>query len=300
MHDHLLGASFALGAALVWAFAVILFKQSGEKIAPLSLNLFKNSVALVLLALTLPVIGESFSSLSACTAKDFWILVLSGFLGITLADTLFFYSLNLVGVSIVSIVDTLYSPFILLFSWMILAERMEPVQYLGAGLIITAVLITTRMEPPKDRTRRQLLAGIVIGVVNMALMGLGIVIAKPVLEHIPVIWGTAIRLAAGTSALFLIVLALPRRKALLAAFRPSKSWKTAVPGSILGAYLACILWVGGFKYTYASVASVLNQTSTVLSIILAVIILKESFTRRKFLAMVLAMAGIVLVMMFRE
>ncbi|MHC4943993.1 MAG: DMT family transporter [Planctomycetota bacterium] len=299
MQDHLLGASFALAAALVWAFAVILFKRCGEKISPLSLNLFKNCVALVLLAVTLLVIGESFGTLSDFSAEDIWILVLSGFLGITLADTLFFYSLNLVGVSIVSIVDTLYSPFILLFSWMLLSEQLTALQYLGAGLIIMAVLITTRMDPPKDRTRGQLLAGIVIGVVNMALMGLGIVIAKPVLEYFPIIWATTIRLAAGSAALFIIVLALPQRKALLAAFRPSKDWKMAVPGSILGAYLACILWIGGFKYTYASVASVLNQTSTVLSILLAVIILKETFTRRKFLAMVLAMAGIVLVMMFQ-
>jgi drug/metabolite transporter (DMT)-like permease len=299
MQDHLLGASFALAAALVWAFAVILFKRCGEKISPLSLNLFKNCVALVLLAVTLLVIGESFGTLSDFSAEDIWILVLSGFLGITLADTLFFYSLNLVGVSIVSIVDTLYSPFILLFSWMLLSEQLTALQYLGAGLIIMAVLITTRMDPPKDRTRGQLLAGIVIGVVNMALMGLGIVIAKPVLEYFPIIWATTIRLAAGSAALFIIVLALPQRKALLAAFRPSRDWKMAVPGSILGAYLACILWIGGFKYTYASVASVLNQTSTVLSILLAVIILKETFTRRKFLAMVLAMAGIALVMVFQ-
>lgn len=300
MENHLLGSTFALLAALVWAFAVILFKVSGEKVQPLALNLFKNTVALILLALTLCALQDGFDALAQCSAKDLWILAFSGFLGITLADTLFFYSLNLIGVGIVSIVDTLYSPFIILFSWMLLSEQMTPVQYLGAGLVITAVLITTRMKPPSNRTRGQLLAGIAIGVVNMGLMGLGIVIAKPVLETIPIVWGTTIRLAAGTAALFLIILATPQRKALLSAFRPSKNWKMTVPGSILGAYLACMLWIGGFKYTEASVAGILNQTSTVLSIFLAVIILKETLTRRKILAMILAMAGIVLVMLFQQ
>ena len=132
----------------------------------------------------------------------------------------------------------------------------------GAGLIITAVLITTRMKPPKDRTRRQLLAGIMLGVVNMALMAIGIVIAKPVLEHFPMIWATALRMAAGTIALVFIILALPQRKTLFSAFKPSKQWKLSIPGSMLGAYLACIFWIGGFKYTDASVAAILNQTST--------------------------------------
>ena len=60
MDKPLLGATFALLAALVWSFAVILFKRSGEKVAPLSLNLFKNTVALTLLAISLIVMGEGF------------------------------------------------------------------------------------------------------------------------------------------------------------------------------------------------------------------------------------------------
>lgn len=297
MDNHFLGATYALSAAFVWAFAVIFFKKSGENTPPLALNLFKNTIALILLAFTLLVMGESFQTLSAFPASDFWILILSGFLGITVADTLFFYSLDLVGVSIVSIVDTLYSPFIILFSWLLLAEEMTALQYLGTSMIILAVLLTTRLSPPKDRTRKQLLAGITIGVIDMAIMGFGIVIAKSVLEDFPVIWATTIRLAAGTVALLFVILLLPQRKSLFSAFRPSKNWKFSIPGSILGAYLSCIFWIGGFKYTHASVASILNQSATIISIILATLILKEAFTKRKCVAMVLAISGITLVLL---
>ncbi|MFH2000166.1 MAG: DMT family transporter [Planctomycetota bacterium] len=299
MENHFLGGVFALAAAFVWAFAVICFKRSGEKLAPLGLNLFKNTIALILLSFTLLFMGESFETLKTFPARDFWILALSGFLGITVADTLFFYSLDLVGVSIVSIVDTLYSPFILLFSWLILMEAMTPLQYLGAAMIFCAVLLTTRLKPPIGRSRRQLLAGIAIGVIDMAVMGIGIVIAKPVLEVFPVVWATTIRLAAGTAALLPVILLLPQRRALFAVFKPSASWKFSIPGSILGAYLACMLWIGGFKFTSASAAGILNQTSTIISIILAALLLKEPFTRRKCMAMILAMSGIVLVMIFK-
>jgi drug/metabolite transporter (DMT)-like permease len=296
----MIGETCALLAALAWAFAMILFKHSGEKVPPFALNLFKNAVGLLLLLPTLWLFwapGEGIGLFGAYSARDVGILFLSGFLGITLADTLFFYSLNLVGVGIVSIVDCLYSPFIILFSWIILFEKLTALQYLGAGLILFAVYITSRHDPPRDRTRGQLLLGIFLGVLNMALMAIGIVIAKPVIERTPLIESTIIRMASGTAFLALIIFALPHRRSLLAAFRPSRTWRVTVPGSVLGAYLALIFWMAGFKNTDASVAGVLNQTATIFALILAAFFLKERFTRRKLVAVSLAMTGIILVMM---
>ena len=56
-----------------------------------------------------------------------------------------------------------------------------------------------------------------------------------------------------------------------------------------------ILWIAGFKYTYASIAAVLNQTSVIFAIILATVFLKESFSGRKYAAVVLAVMGVLLV-----
>lgn len=299
MDERLIGCSCALLAALVWAFAMILFKHSGERVEPLALNLFKNMVGIILMALTLAFMSNSWAELRAYETRDLWILTLSGFFGITLADTLFFYSLNLVGVGIVSIVDCMYSPFIIFFSWLLIAEQLTLFQYIGAGMVLLAVFITSRHAPPKGRTRGQLLLGIILGVMAMGTMGFGIVIAKPVLDDlsvISIIWATFIRLVGGTAALLAIVLMLPRRKALLAAFRPSRDWITSLPASFLGAYLACILWIAGFAYTKASEAAILNQINTIFALILATLILKETFTRRKLVAVIIALTGIFLVL----
>ncbi len=295
MDDSLLGASFALSAAVVWSFAMILFKQSGDKVPPLALNLFKNTVALILLSATLYARGLGFETMENNTAKDFCILALSGFLGIAVADTLFFYSLNLVGVGIVSIVDCLYSPLIILFSFLLLSEKLTALQYFGAGLVLLAVAITSRHAPPQGRTRKQIIAGVLLGVLTMGVMTFSIVFAKPVLANFSTEWATTIRMAVGTAALSIVVLFLPQRRALWSVFRPSKTWKVSLPGSVLGAYLSSLLWIAGFKYAGASVAGVLNQTSTIFALLLATLILKESFTRRKFVAMVIALGGIVLV-----
>jgi len=277
---------------------MIFFKRSGEKIHPLALNLFKNTIAIVLLVATLGIMGEGFGAISSFSKNDFWILALSGVIGITIADTLFFYSLNLCGVGIVSIVDCLYSPFIIFFAFLFLGELLTPWQLVGAGLVLAAVFITSRHAPPEGRTRKQLVAGILIGVANMALMGIGVVMARPIVEYYPMIWAVLIRMAAGTVVLALFIAALPNRRELFSVFVPRRAWKFSVTGAVLGAYLSSVLWIGGFKYADdTSVAAILNQMASLFALVLAAVFLKEAFTGRKFFALMIALGGIVLVIL---
>lgn len=297
METNLIGESCALMAALTWAFAMVLFKRSGEHVSPLALNLFKNTVGLALLTATLLITSDGFHVLTRFPREDIVILLLSGLLGIALADTVFFHALNLIGVGLVSIVDCLYSPFVILFSCLILSERPGLSAYVGTGLILAGVLVSSRHAPPADRTRGQLVLGILGGALAMALMTFGIVIAKPVLDlyDFPLIEATALRMLAGTAILAVFALVSSQRKVYWSAFRPSATWKVSLPASVLGAYFALIFWMGGFKYAKASIAGILNQTTVVFALILATVILKESFTRRKLAAVILAASGVMVV-----
>jgi drug/metabolite transporter (DMT)-like permease len=292
-----IGEICALSAALTWALALVLFKRSGETIPPLALNLFKNVVTLVFLGGTLLLLGRDSGALRSYPQGDYAILILSGVIGIALADTVFFYSLNLLGVGIVAIVDCLYSPFVILFAHLLLDERLSPPHYLGTGMILSAVLLASRHAPPANRTRRQVALGVVLGAISMALMTFGIVIAKPVLDghDFPLIWGATIRMVAGTVFLAAAALVLPRWRAQWRFLRPSAAWRFSLPATLLGSYLAMLFWVAGFKFAQASIAGVLNQTSTVFALLLATLILKEPFTPRKAAATIMALAGVVIV-----
>jgi drug/metabolite transporter (DMT)-like permease len=54
-------------------------------------------------------------------------------------------------------------------------------------------------------------------------------------------------------------------------------------------------WVGGMKYTQASIASALNQTSTIFIFIFAGIILKEPLNLKRTIAIAMAFIGMLLV-----
>ena len=305
MTTSFLGETYALLAAMTWAMALVLFKRSGESIPPVSLSLFKNVVAGILFALTLliasalPVesIRESvgLSFLASMHSGDLCILLLSGIVGIALADTLLFISLDRIGVGLVAVVECTYAPLVFFFAWLMLAEGVGPFDVAGGAMVLCGVAISSTHAPPPGRTRGQLLFGMSLGVVAIALMAWGIVLAKPVLEYTPLLPATMLRLAGGTVILAVLMAVSPRRRAHFAVFKPAAVWRTCIPASILGTYFAMIFWVGGFKYAKASVAAILNQTSTVFALVLATLILKEPFTRRKLAAAVVAFCGVAIV-----
>ena len=297
--NHPLGQFCALATALVWAFALVLFKLSGERITPIALNLYKNAIGLALLLVTLAVLillgQESLEPLRERTFWEIGILLLSGVLGIAVADSLFFHALNLIGLGLISIVDCCYAPIAILFSWLLLGEKLTAAHYVGAALIVAAVFTASQHARPFDRTRRQIIGGMLLAVLAIALMAFGIVMAKPVLERTPVVWSTTLRLAAGFAFLALFTFRRPDWRRHWTVFRPARSWRFALPGSILGTYVCLLLWVAGFKFTYASVAAVLNQTSVIFQSILAAFVLKEPYGRRQVTALLLGIAGIAVV-----
>jgi drug/metabolite transporter (DMT)-like permease len=289
-----MGEIFALAAAVVWAFAVILFKRSGETVPPFSLNLFRASVSLLVFTALLFLSGEGIYD-QASGADTFWLFA-SGVLGITLADTFFHRGLNMMGAGISAIVGCLYSPFIVLFAYLLLDERLGPWQLLGMVLVIGGVLMATRHRPPPGASARTLAFGVFWGVLAMASQGLGIVIAKPALERSPILWATVLRLVAAQATLLPLALLSSERRAIFAVFRPVRSWRFTLTGTLLGSCLALLFWIAGMKYAKAGTAAILNQTSTIYVLAFASLFLREPFTRRKGLATLLALAGIALVL----
>jgi drug/metabolite transporter (DMT)-like permease len=288
-----MGEIFALMAAMIWAGAVILFKKSGETMSPFALNLFRATVSLLVFLPLLTVTGQGL--FRQAPVSDYLILTLSGILGIALSDTFFHRALNTMGAGLTAIVDTLYSPFIVFFAFLILGERIGVQQFAGMLLVVGAVLLASRTRRPEGMSRRTLWLGMFWGMMAMATVGLSIVIAKPVLERHPVIWSTAMRQAASVLVMLPLALISPKRRAILAVFRPTRAWRYSLPGTLLGSCLALLFWIGGMKFAKASTAAILNQTSTIYVLILATVFLHEPFTRRKLMAAVMALIGILVV-----
>jgi drug/metabolite transporter (DMT)-like permease len=288
-----LGETFALVTAVIWALAVVCFKKSGETVHPIGLNVFKNILAITLLVPTAWLFGETL--LRPVPLSEYLLLLLSGALGIGISDTLFFKSLNILGAGLSAIVDCLYSPFVIVFSVLLLNETLTIWQFGGVLMILSAVLSILIERHDVVAERRKVILGVIWGALAMVTTALGIVIIKPLLTRSPLIWATEVRLIGGLLVLILILAFMPSRLTVLRSVMTRQKWRFTLAGSVLGAYVSMVLWLAGMKFTQAATAAALNQTSNVFVFIFAALLLKERITRVRLAAIVLGIAGALVV-----
>ncbi|MEL6338827.1 MAG: DMT family transporter [Myxococcota bacterium] len=299
MTDHFLGVTFAIVTAMSWAAGVLFFQKSSEAMSPFALNFFKNSIALILFMLTFALFAEPLWQTG--WGEDAAWLLLSGAIGIGVGDVLFFRSLHLLGASRSAVVETLYTPSVVLTAFVLLDETITVVAAIGGALILAGILIVVTARPAGQANatlpRADLIDGVLTGAVSVVSMSVSIVAVKPIIEAHSVVWGTSVRLLGGLLAM---VVALPfaaeLRRETWGALKPHRGWRFALPGAFFGTYIALFSWIGGYKYTTATVASLLNQTSTLFIVAGAALFLGEKLTPRRIGAVALAMVGSVLVL----
>ena len=288
-----IGEILSLIAAVLWALAIVLFKKSGESVHPVALNTFKDVLAMLLYIPTLALAGVSL--IQPFPASDYLLMLASGVIGIAVGDTLLFKSLFMIGAGPSALVSCLYSPFIIGLSFLWIGERLTLLQLIGAALIVTAVLEATRMKDRSQAGLRRRVAGIGWGVLAQISMAVGVVMVKPLLDEVPLLWALQIRLIGGVLALLLFLGVNPARGRILSTLLVRGSRGYTLSSSLIGGYIAMLVWLGGIKLTKASIASALNQTNTIFVLIFAALILRERITPGRVVAILLAAAGALMV-----
>ncbi|AKS41477.1 DMT family transporter [Wenzhouxiangella marina] len=290
-----MGEFFSLACAACWAMAVILFRRSGETLPAFELNLFKNVLAVALMVPTILIFhGLSWPGYSGSQ----WVIVLvSGVIGIAVADTWYLRALNLMGASRTGVVAMLYSPMVILLSSLFLAEALRPVQYLGFLLVLGGILLVTWRRNRQDVSLRALRLGVAYGAGSVALMAIGVVMVKPVLEQHEFLWTVGLRLLAGAVGMLIFVTLARGWSRMMIHYRSPQPWGTVILASVLGSYLSMILWLAGYKLTDASIASVLNETAGAFIVLFAWLFLREEMNAKRLMGVLLAFAGVGVVVM---
>lgn len=285
-----IGELMALGSAATWAFGIVLARQLGRVLPPPALNLLKNGVFLLaLLPITL-LLHEG--PLPRLPLGDVLLVLASGVIGIAIADTLYFRALNELGAGRMGIVGNLYSPTVLLLGFLFLGDRLSLQQWLGFALVLGGVGLITAGDRSSDASRPvHALRGVLIGMLAVALMAGAVVMVKRVLETQPLLWVSTLRLSGAVGGLLLMA-ALPGLRRWFT-FAPARvPWPRLVVAALAGQGLSMVLWLGGYKYTSASVAAILNETASVFLVLMGALWLGEPLNRRTVAGVALTFAGI--------
>ncbi|MFP6886187.1 MAG: DMT family transporter, partial [Opitutales bacterium] len=249
-----IGETCSIACALLWAIVTISLKRAGEIVPPFELNLFKNlGMALLLIPAILLFEGNDWTRF---TSREIGILVVSGILGVCVADWLLLASLNLLGAGRNAILDCLYSPFVMLLAWFYLEEELTLSRTAGAGLVVIGILVATLPNRHSEKVKN-LPHGIAYGAAAMVAMAVAIVMAKPVLEKAPFFTAMELRMLAGVVAGILGLASVGKLRVFVhcstsAEFPHLRVWV----GICLPAFFAMCLWVQGYRLIDASVASI--------------------------------------------
>lgn len=284
-----LGEALAVLSALAWSAGVIIYKRLGETIAPTRLNLLKNVLVMSFLLPTLLLFGGPLPDMGR---TEVLIALGSGAIGIAVADTMYFTALNQLGAARMGILGNFYSPFVILLSFLFLGERLGPLQMVGFVLVSSGVLVVGARSAGEPAQRQAQRRGLLLGIGAIALMALAIVLVKRILETQPLIWIVALRLCGGLAGLLLIFAWRRQSPWPAPAERTPINWPILLFGAFVGQYLSMLFWLGGYKYTSASVAAILNETTSIFIVLLAAIFLHEALTRRKVIGVMLTVSGV--------
>ena len=289
------GEFFALASAFCWALAIIFFRRSGDALPPFELNLFKNVLGFSLIVPTLLVVEGL--QLPEYSLAETAIAVVSGFLGIAVADTWYLRALSLMGASRTGIVAGLLSPFVIFLSILFLGESLRGWQLAGFALVMCGVLLVTWRQNRREVDTAHLGKGVLYGVGGIFLMAVGVVMVKEILETRSFMMTTTLRLAGGLSGMLIYMVVRGRVAVVIQRFRQPLPWKYIIPASFLGAYVSMMMWLAGYKLMPASEASVLNETANAWIVLLAWLILGESIGYRKVAGILLTSAGVVIMLL---
>ncbi len=288
-----IGELLSLGSAVAWAVGVIAYRRLGDRLSPLRLNFLKNTLLLgALLPLAMLLEGPRPPTLSA---QDWLRVVGSGVLGIAVADTLYFAALNALGAARMGVIGNLYSPLVVLLSFAMLDEQLRALQWLGFALVSAGVLLSAWVPARWRGNAADPLRGAILGAASIALMALAIVMIKRVLEEQPLLWITALRML-GAWLGMLALAALRGQLSRLHEGAHAVPWRQLLFAAGFGQGLAMLMWLGGYKYTSASVAAILNETASVFILVLAWVWLGERPGMRGLLGAALALVGAGLVL----
>jgi len=290
LSDNTLGQLLSISSALTWSVGVIIYRHLGAHIPPLALNLFKNLIVFILILPTLIIVeGWHWPTISS---TEVFISVLSGVLGIAIADTLYLSSLNKLDAARLGIIGNLYSPFVLILAFLFLSERLTGLQWGGFALVSAGVFLASQQKVETTLDSSLLKRGLLYGISAIFLMAVAIVMVKQTLTKQPLLWIVTLRMVGGVAGLSIIFLI--RGETFLQPVRQitARQWGILLVAALVGQYISMILWLGGYKYTSASVAAVLNETPSIFILVMAWLFLREKMTLHKIIGVILTMSGV--------
>ena len=286
-----IGVLIAILSAASWAMGTILFEKIGKVMPAAGITFFKSAMSVVLMAALMLVFGFEIP-----TGRQLLLLAISGVIGISVGDTLFFRSLQNLGVKMQVLYFILGQVLTVFLSYLFLGEILTLLQYIGAFIVIIGVLLVIFN---KSDNRPNKVRGIIEGFLAMLCYSISIIIIKSVLEDVSAVTATFYRML--FSVVFVLVGGLfgKQIKNWAAPLKQRKTLGLFVLNAAIVTYGGFLMSVLALKYVDVSVASILSTTEPLFTLLFAFLINRDKPTKRELLGAAITFVGVLLMVIFQ-
>jgi drug/metabolite transporter (DMT)-like permease len=259
------GELAALAAAAIWAASSTIYGHLGKTVSPLVLNLSKGILAIGYLAITMILTGEHLM----LAPEQWWLLLLSGWIGIAWGDTCFFMALNSIGARLTLLINILSPVITTLLASLYLQEQLAFVNYVGIVVSVAGVAGVIFDRTQKDQLSQSYWQGISWALLSALANSIGSICSRQAMlvgDLSPTVT-TLVRLVAGTVGILVGILVLmlwPKSGKLWV--NPGSSldrqmWLRLAVVAFFSTYLGINLQQAALKYTAAGIAQTVGSTS---------------------------------------
>ena len=286
----------ALAAAFFWALSGFLAAHPSRHLGAFAFTRLRMAQVLVMLAVVVFIQGTWVT-----LHHDFWIICLSGIVGIFLGDTALFAAMRRIGPRRTAVMFAANGPMGALLGYLFLGEVLDVVTLSGCGLVVAGVIVAILYGREDvnthelEKTHGSLGLAVLMGLIAAFCQALGAILAKPALQAgADPIATSALRVGISVVCLYLLLI-FPAK-----VFRAQNSitvpifWKTAVSGLFamgIGMTLVLFALTGG----KVGVVTVLSSTSPILVLPILWMTTKQRPTIGAWIAALLVVTGSALI-----
>lgn len=282
------GIIVALLSAASWAFATVVFDRIGKVVPYVGITFLKGIFSIILMIILLIFTG----GLHDIGIWEFSFLALSGIIGISLGDSLFFKSLQDLGAKVQVIFFLLGQIFTMILSLLLLGELLSLEQYIGAVVLLTGIVIVIwgKQDNHPNKVR-----GIVCGLLSILCFSVSAIMVKMAIAEVEVISATFYRMLFGT--IFTLGFGVVGKQ-LPSWIKPLKDKRLLIL-FILNVF---VITYGGFllsmvavKLISVSLVSVLGTTEPVFVLLFAYLINKDKIAKQEVIGTMITLIGLFII-----
>ncbi len=285
-------------AAACWALAALFSAPVSRKMGAFAFTRWRMVFATVMLGGAATVMG-TWGTLSPALIG---VLVLSGFIGIFIGDTVLFACMNRLGPRRSGILFATHSMMSAVLAALFLGERMSGLAMVGCAMLVggvmTAIAFGKRAgsESEWEATRGRLAVGVGLGLLAALGQALGTLVVKPVMgPDVDPVAASAIRMAAGFG-FHAVLLVVGWKPARLDAVMEKRDWLLLAGSAFMSMALGMTLILAALKYGSAGLVGMLSSISPILLLPLLWWKTRVPPTLGALVGAVLTVAGVVLIL----